>query len=238
MTPYQYVNNNPVNMVDPTGMEGEDWYTNLDNGNIEWFEGSKQIDGYTNIGPSASTVVGDEHYDLKDDGNFKNRDTGKEYFKGDSVKTKSGTEIKSNGNVFNKAQSYFRENKQSLLRDGQTLQNTGDDLMAFSAVLTVTGLFTEGVGTVAGGLVYLAGNHISNAGFGLTFATEVMSGDYSNKKGYWDAGWLLGGEAVNYGINRMVPKDFSPKANKTVKNIFGNYFTRTKNSLEKKYEIR
>lgn len=236
--PYHYVHNRPTMMVDPTGMEGEDWYTNLDNGNIEWFEGSEQRDGYTNIGSSASAVIGDEHYDLKSDGKFKNLDTGKEYFKGDSVKAKSGTEIKSNGNLFNKAQSYFRENKQSLLKDAQTLQNTGDDVMIFGGVLAITGLFTEGVGTAAGGLVYSFGNTISNIGYGLTITTEIMAGDYSTKKGSWDAGWTIGGEVVNYGINRMVPKKASPKANEAVKIGFGNYYGRTKNYLEKKYEIR
>lgn len=38
MTPYQYVNNNPVNMIDPTGMKGEDWIFHFMNGSLLWFE--------------------------------------------------------------------------------------------------------------------------------------------------------------------------------------------------------
>src|SRR5690606_13930381 len=111
--------------------------------------------------------------------------------------------------------------KQSLLKDAQTLQNTGDDVMMFGGVLAITGLFTEGVGTAAGGLVYTAGNYISTAGFYLNFTTEVMSGDYTTKKGIWDGGWKAGEMLTTYGINRMVPKKASPKANEAVKIGFG-----------------
>ena len=37
LTPYQYVNNSPVNMIDPTGMEGKGWIgKKLGNGSTSW----------------------------------------------------------------------------------------------------------------------------------------------------------------------------------------------------------
>ncbi|MGQ8870605.1 hypothetical protein [Myroides sp. TSA_177.3] len=48
-TPYHYVHNNPINLVDPTGMKGEDWYMNNETKKVTWIDGSKNIKGYTNL---------------------------------------------------------------------------------------------------------------------------------------------------------------------------------------------
>ena len=55
-TPYIYVGNNPILMIDPNGM---DWYTTEDGSATMWQDGSDEIEGYTNNGVSftCSTVV-------------------------------------------------------------------------------------------------------------------------------------------------------------------------------------
>ena len=45
LSPYSFCGGNPVNRIDPDGM---DWYTSTDNKTVYWQEGNKTIDGYTN----------------------------------------------------------------------------------------------------------------------------------------------------------------------------------------------
>ncbi|MBF00215.1 TIGR02594 family protein [Flavobacterium coralii] len=46
---YGYCYQNPINLVDPTGMNA-DFYQNNETGAIEWFEGSDSIEGYDHLG--------------------------------------------------------------------------------------------------------------------------------------------------------------------------------------------
>ena len=57
-SPYAYCGNNPINRIDPDGM---DWYQNA-NGDLYWQEGNKEIDGYTNIGAFVSIRFGEDNY--------------------------------------------------------------------------------------------------------------------------------------------------------------------------------
>ena len=47
-SPYLSMSNNWMNRVDPTG--GEDWYKNDQTGELEWINGSAEVDGYTYLG--------------------------------------------------------------------------------------------------------------------------------------------------------------------------------------------
>gem|GEM_PF-2350785 len=47
-SPYLSMGNNPISSVDPNG--GEDWYLNKKSGEIEWHNGSEEIEGYTHLG--------------------------------------------------------------------------------------------------------------------------------------------------------------------------------------------
>jgi RHS repeat-associated protein len=47
---YGYCYQNPINLVDPDGRQGEDWYINLFTGNVSWKEGHGSRFGYKDLG--------------------------------------------------------------------------------------------------------------------------------------------------------------------------------------------
>lgn len=54
LQPYAYGYGNPVRYTDANGLSGKDWYKNNLTQNIEWHDGSKEIEGYTNITKEAA----------------------------------------------------------------------------------------------------------------------------------------------------------------------------------------
>ena len=67
VTPYLYCAGDPINKFDPDGM---DWYQqNSVNGGItyQYFEGSEEIEGWTNIGAYHSITIGNITYDYEQD---------------------------------------------------------------------------------------------------------------------------------------------------------------------------
>ena len=55
---YAYCGSNPINRIDPNGA---DWYQD-NNGNLHWQKGSETLEGYTNIGATASIQLGENSY--------------------------------------------------------------------------------------------------------------------------------------------------------------------------------
>jgi len=58
VSPYNYVQNNPLSRIDPTGLV-DDWYRNDKTNEVEYHEGSGAKDGYTHLGKEGYAGHGD-----------------------------------------------------------------------------------------------------------------------------------------------------------------------------------
>lgn len=81
-SPYVYVGNNPIIMVDP---DGRDWYRSQETGQYVWYKGSGERDGYDHYGPNI-WLRGENGYLYHQQNNY--------------IETKSERELNRHGNVF------------------------------------------------------------------------------------------------------------------------------------------
>jgi len=152
VSPYNYVQNNPLSRIDPTGLV-DDWYRNDKTNEVEYHEGSGAKDGYTHLGKEGYAGHGDN--------------TGLAFY-GNADGTKSyyePTELKEVTSVLN-----------SPSRDGdQARQNSygpwmGPDAVSIQVNASASGLFSEA--GFSGGIA-MSGNEIgvfggASAGTGLS----------------------------------------------------------------------
>ena len=82
-------------------IENEDWYLNNSSGDYEWYDGSAERKGYTNVGKETNVVTGDgKEYALNSDGSFKDKTNNTSYDKGETAPIgTTGTEIVSHLNL-------------------------------------------------------------------------------------------------------------------------------------------
>ncbi|WP_370629737.1 hypothetical protein [Flavobacterium sp. NKUCC04_CG] len=212
-TPYHYVHNNPINLIDPTGMSAEE--------SDGHYYGS---DGKTYLGTDG--INDNKSYTLKDgkSPNFKNQDVNW----GGKLDSKHSNELKKNSveGVFDKSKVDTRVStiqrtgpgfdfsnadsdiKNALMYDlPQGLQNVGDGIAVAGFGLTLTGVGAE-IGVPLAG----AGNLISGIGSGIEIGVDLFEG---NMKGAGiNIGFYLGSKFLEKGLNKALPgagKSFGEK---------------------------
>lgn len=150
-TPYHYVHNNPINMVDPTGMEADGWIESYTKDGQAMLTYDKEINtkeqaikkGYKNVSSVSESLYYEgrnntESYNLNRDGSVYNNHTESSIDVGfNPIRTGDGV--------------YIAENN-PLKATASGLQNGGDALTYTGLALSVTG-----AGAPVGGILMSIG---------------------------------------------------------------------------------
>jgi RHS repeat-associated protein len=144
VSPYCYVMNNPLNLIDPTGMAPTDWYRNNTTGNVQWFNGSSNRSGYTNLGTSTNLVAGTGGLQLNSNGTATDMNSGRKYGPNRTIVSNSSTgETVKTGTVSDSTPT------------GMFFGGLGNTVLGIVGALG-SGAYcvgTEGLGAIAGGSI-------------------------------------------------------------------------------------
>lgn len=172
MTPYQYVHNNPVNMVDPTGMEGEGWIESYTDDGQAMLTYDAEVNtkeqaitkGYKNVSSVNESLYYNGHYD-------------NESYNLNKDGTVYDNNAKSNIDVgFNPMRTgegvYIAENNgtKSL---GRGLQGGGDAVTYLGLSFSITG-----VGAPVGGVLMAGGEAMNVIGTGIEAYYMMNQGQF------------------------------------------------------------
>lgn len=209
--PYHYVHNNPINMVDPTGMEGEGWIeTNAEGTNNTQLTYDSEVNtkeeairkGYKNVNSVSEKLYfndgnSNESYNLNKDGSVTNNNTNSTTDVGfNPIRTSDGT--------------YISENN-GLKQTSQALQSGGDVATYTGLALAITGVGAPlgsgfafvGEWTNFAGTLIESGYLISQGKKREGITKILMSAFFigTGKVGTWRTQKAAGKEAVENGLN-------------------------------------